>query len=689
MRSISFTILVLGSLALAVSGRCEPPRNILGAHLLTANTGQRGVSHLKWARSLVGRYGYVKTLMMGITKDAQGPQPGWVDWVNACYKMDLIPVCRLAGVYSDAIDGWVKPEAEADGRYCSMAEAVKRVVEGLPRSEKYPIYIEVWNEPNLDVEWSGKANVAEYARFFVDASKAIRSIGDSRIKVMNGAFGLSPKSTEICCQVEPEFVNAFDVWASHPYPQNQPPEFNNHNGTAIHNKLSIDGYLMETEVLRKYGRRDIKVMITETGYALGETVFSDSYGFPPVDEHNRADYMLRAYRDYWEKWPELVAVIPFEFADRGWERFNWVHPDSGTRIDGSPTKPHYQYVMVSRLAKPSDAFGTVSGKVRDARYGACIEDVNVCVAGTSLSAGTDAMGNYILPRMKQGSYQLAARKRGFVRAQAVARVRPGGNAVADFRLTAGTTGSLSGKVLDGVSGAPVRGAVVSLAPGGAKMTTDGNGRFRLLNLPPIAYNVEASLAGYCSHKVTGLTVAPASEMRRTFRIARSLWPGAKNECSNPSFEIITTSEGKNPVAARWEVQAGEGAFSLARNVSHSGDACQAVRAAPGRDLAVRMISHYNYAKPGSTYTAGVWVKTVGVIKGSGEGAYLSLDFQDNGGKNLQSISSQGKVAGTGGWTYLQASGPAPQCQRISVVIHLKAERGVAYFDDAYLGLTPG
>lgn len=672
--------------AFAIGGpvSCDVPRNIYGAHLLVDNTGPRGIANLKWARYLVGRYGYAKTLMGDITRETRGAKAGWVDWVNECYKMDLIPICRLAGVFSG---GWVKPEADADGAYKGMAEAVKSVVRELPKSDKLPLYIEVWNEPNLSLEWSGNANLPEYARFFVGVSRAIRSLGDSRVRILNGAFALSPEATEECCKADPEFINAFDVWASHPYPQNHPPEYNIHDGTARLKEHTIDSYLLETAVLEKYGRKDVKVMITETGYALGEDLFLDSEGYPAIDEFNRADYILRACRDYWEKWPEIVGVIPFEFSDPGWMRFNWVDPASDTRADGSPTKPHYQYTLVSRLAKPADDCGTVSGKATDGKYGIPLENVEIRTQEAPFSAVSDITGTHIRPGLKPGVYHLTAVKQGFSDAQATVTVAAGKNTVANFRLQATQPGSVSGKVLDAVVGGPVRGARITLTPGGASALTDTNGEFSIKDLPPVPFSAEATLTGYNSHKVARLVVAPGADTAQRFRIAKSNWPEAKNDCSNPSFETLTNPGGENLIAARWEIQGAGGAYKVTERVSHSGDRCQGIFATPGQDTMLRMISHYGYSKPGATYTAGVWVKTDEVIRGTWRGAYLSLDFQDNNGGTLESVVSTTTAAGSADWTYLQATGIAPQSQRISVVLHLHAQSGAAYFDDAYLAMV--
>lgn len=684
MKSFCCACAALAAVLLAAPASCEIPRNIYGAHLLSDNTGTRGMANLKWARYLVGKYGYAKTLMADITCDTRGAKPGWIDWVNECYRMDMIPVCRLAGVHRN---GWIKPQADPDGSYKTMAQAVRKVVEDLPKSDKLPIYIEVWNEPNLDLEWSGKANLHEYARFFVEVSRAIRSIGDSRIIIMNGAFALSPESTEACCKAHPEFVNAFDVWSSHPYPQNHPPEYNIHDGTAKVPEHSIDAYLLETAVLEKYGRKDVKVMITETGYALGEDLFTESEGYPAINEYNRADYMLRAFRDYWDKWPEIVAVSPFEFSDPGWTRFDWVDPESDTKADGSPTKPHYQYTLVSKLAKPTDPTGAISGRVTDARFGIALEGAEITLKEAPFSVSSDVTGTYIRPELAPGTYDVAVKRAGFAPAEAVVTVEAGRNAVADFSLAATEPGSISGKVLDAVLGGPVKGATVKLTPGGATAITDEKGILKLSDLPPLPYSAEAQLSGYNLHKVERLVVEPGGEVSHKFRIARSRWPDAKNDCTNPSFEILSKPGEQNLIAARWEVQGGGGTYKVVENTSHSGDRSQAIYASPGRDSMLRWISHYGYSKPGSTYTAGAWVKTDEVIKEPDGGAFLSIDFQDNAGVTLHSAVSKEKIGGSCDWTYMEVTAVAPQSQRISIVLHLNAKEGAAYFDDAFLAMV--
>ena len=73
---------------------------------------------------------------------------------------------------------------------------------------------------------------------------------------------------------------------------------------------------------------------------------------------------------------------------------------------------------------------------------------------------------------------------------------------------AGTTGGLSGSVVDADSGAPVAGADVTVASPSqtATRTTDAAGRFVYLVLPPDTYTVTITKNGYQSISVPGQVV---------------------------------------------------------------------------------------------------------------------------------------------------------------------------------------
>jgi len=296
------------------------------------------------ALDLVGAGGHVKQLLYPVTNSTSGPQQCWVEFVNGTYDRDLVPVVRIQGEWGSSC--WVKPQADAPGDYTSIAEAYKRVVQELPRRDGHTLYVEVWNEPDLPVEWSGSPSAWEYGHFFVDVAAAIHSLGDSRIKVLNG--GLTPGNSSFTQQLVsvPGFVDSFDLWATHCYPHNHPPEYNLHQGTATYPQFAIDSYLLEMDVLARYGdRSDVQVILTETGHALYENTFGFE-GYPSINESNRAAYMVRAFQNYWLSWPEVVAVTPFELVDPYGTMWymDWLYPTTDA--------PHQQYSAIEALPKP-------------------------------------------------------------------------------------------------------------------------------------------------------------------------------------------------------------------------------------------------------------------------------------------------------------------------------------------------
>lgn len=335
------------------------------------------------ALELMGPGAFVKQLFYWVTPELAGPLPCWVDFVNRAYDRGLMPVVRLQGVHGGPY--WLKPEPDSPGDYTTIAQAYKRVVQGLPRRDGQRLYVEIWNEPNLDIEWSGAPNPAEYAEFLVDVAAAIRSIGDSRIVILNG--GLSPGGNYNnlafidAMAAVPGAMDAFDVWSAHPYPGNHPPQYNNHDGSATYRDLTIDSYLLELERLAAYGRKNVQVILTETGYALGQNNFWFE-GYPPIKEQNRADYILRAFRDYWRNWPEVLGVCPYELVDpRGdWWVWDWLYPDG---------RHHEQYDAVVGLPK--------TGPLAPSHVTIEFQAIAASVSGTYYNQVAAAASNLTIP----------------------------------------------------------------------------------------------------------------------------------------------------------------------------------------------------------------------------------------------------------------------------------------------------
>jgi uncharacterized repeat protein (TIGR01451 family) len=311
---------------------------------------------LDQALELVGSGGYVTQLFYRITPATSGPDPCAVYFVNAAYDRNLVPILRLQGVWNP-VGFWEKPDPGPGGDYTEIATAFARYVAGLPRRDTHPLYVTIWNEPDLWVEWSAKPNAHEYGRFFVAVSTAIRGLNDHRIRVLNGA--VTPSNTAFIRQLMtvPGFVTAFDAWASHCYPYNHPPWYNIHQKTARYGTTVIDCYIQERDTIAEYGGRSgFKFVVKETGHGLGDDLYAFE-GFPPIDETNRASYISSAFKDYWSKWPEVIAVTPFELGDpwSGWEWLDWI--DHTVNLDPLhfTYTAHHQFNSVAALNKPRGA----------------------------------------------------------------------------------------------------------------------------------------------------------------------------------------------------------------------------------------------------------------------------------------------------------------------------------------------
>jgi len=373
--------------------------------------------YLNWqldrAKNLVGWHGYVKQMFHGIRPDTQDPKQCWIDFVNGAYDRGMQPIIRLQGTASGG--NWDKPQ-DING----MAAAFKRMAQGLPKRDGFKLYIQIWNEPNLNVEWSGQANAKEYGQFLVAAANAIRSVGDSRIVIINGPLSPGGNISPINFNYQmfrdvPASLWAWDVWGAHPYPSNHPPEYNIHRGTATYPQLTIDSYLREVEQIAAWGRRGVKVMLTETGYDLWNNTFGWE-GFPAVDEGLRADYMLRAFRDYWKGWADIVGVAPYQLSDPdyAWTNWNWIDGNGD-----SYGNPRPQFVKIrdnldkgdpyasSRVDIVFQAWAGGAGGTRYATLGATASNANVSGTGQAAPVTINSSSPTATPTFTPGPTRTA------------------------------------------------------------------------------------------------------------------------------------------------------------------------------------------------------------------------------------------------------------------------------------------
>ncbi|AKQ63630.1 regulator of chromosome condensation, RCC1 [Myxococcus hansupus] len=142
-------------------------------------------------------------------------------------------------------------------------------------------------------------------------------------------------------------------------------------------------------------------------------------------------------------------------------------------------------------------YGQLAGVIQ-LEGGGAPGDILVTLTGTSLSATTDAQGQFSFGRIPAGPYTLNAQKQDFSSVQQAVEVRPDEQTSVDLTLRF-ARGSIAGTVaLD--DGAFPSGITVSVAELGRTLTTDGAGRFTLNDLIPGTYSLEFQRAGYLRHE---------------------------------------------------------------------------------------------------------------------------------------------------------------------------------------------
>ncbi len=688
MRSFHCVLMVVTALASVEALSAETrPNNPYGVHLMIhdARTDANIDHHTAWARRVCGPWGYVKIFEYGITPETRGPDASQVKLVQTLYDRQLIPVVRLGGLHVDGI--WKKPADTPEGTYEDIAQAFKRVVAGLPLSEKCPLYIEVWNEANLGLEWSGTTRPAEFAKFYMATFRAIRSIGDDRILISPGAMSPggeynSLKFIDAMCKAEPEFVHSFDYWATHPYPAATPPEDNIHDGTTTRKFACIDLWVHELERLKAHGCEigRLKVMGTETGYFLGQ---GGNEGYPIIDRERRADYHLRTFRDYWGQWPEVLGMCIWDFAHpfEKMNNSNWVHADSTTDATGWPSRPTLDFEYVAALAKPTSSYGCVSGRFVDTMTKGPVPDVTVKHQGSDLSFTSDRFGNFILSPIPTSEKAHAFRFQSSSHGGSVFRVKvaAGQNVVKNIPVISVNHGGIDGQVINSAKDEGLVGAEITVEPGGFHATSDDEGRFRFPEVPHGYYTITASKPGFLSHVLGEHRIATGDPTA----IRLTLGPGEpieENLVRNGGFE---RSEPGSATALGWAPIGDANRIALVGESSYVGTRSQRLHAVGGREVGLIQWTGYSSIEPGKRYRLQCRAWTRGVRAGKGRGVYLAGTVVTNPHKTLAEIQSKQALTGDTQWTLITADFTAPpEAGRVSLEIRLDGEKGYAWVDEA-------
>ncbi len=146
---------------------------------------------------------------------------------------------------------------------------------------------------------------------------------------------------------------------------------------------------------------------------------------------------------------------------------------------------------------PTPQATTVSGKVTDSATGQAIGNADAAIAGTGLSAKTDATGSYTIGGITLHNFTLNVSNAGYVTSTTSMTTSTFGSYELNIALDPIKPAAIEGTVVDAATNLAMAGVSVTLQDqDGMSTTTDIAGDFTLWNIPVGQYRLYFSLPGY-------------------------------------------------------------------------------------------------------------------------------------------------------------------------------------------------
>ncbi len=377
---------------------------------------------------------------------------GDVVWIEEAMDRGLIPCIRV-----QEGSGGDTPDPGFAGNVASTITDWK-LHQRPDYADRY-VYLQLWNEPSDPRDYVPYDVFADY---MVQAYANVKNAESAAAAIDPDIAGTllvmtpgqnNPSWWTDALNHNPNAAFAFDVWATHPYPESYPPHYNWHNGTPFFTRhKTIDSYLLDLDVFAQFGRRGFPVMITETAY--GDHLGISYEGYPKTTRAMAADYNVAAFGDFWYRWPEIVAVHPFLLNNLSWRAFEWAEGGSSVDTNGDgvlePANPFPQYTDVrdlrvsleaggklapARLGPYRGPVGILQGTVTRSDTGDPVPYANVHTDGFEFGGPTLFDGMYVVRGVPVGTYTLTVEKQGYVTASRQVTVSSGTTTTADFALT--------------------------------------------------------------------------------------------------------------------------------------------------------------------------------------------------------------------------------------------------------------
>lgn len=368
------------------------------------------------ARTLVGDWGYLRH---GISPDAN------VERVRLNMAMirahHLIPIA--GGAYPDKKfreEGKPYPRLDPDGTMRTAARDRAAIWRTMYEAG-IPFYaVEVMNEVNIGDGFPPE----KYAQWLLDFAVEVKRAYPGLKVCSCGMAGSGAEYYDRVLAYRPELKEVVDFWGLHPYGANNPPEVPPAENTLRSHELTA-------EVLAKHGVDPIRLMCTETGYELEIGPTGKNPAHPPIREDNRAEYMARAFRDYYVPDPRIEMVAPFTLWDlpwHGWDGWSYM------AHDGRP-KPIYYASMREPKSGGRDWMptgdGRIAGRITWESTGIGIPRVVVFTEPAFYGGVTDDEGHYEITGLPPGTYRVRTFADGY-EPVAPRPLRVGGNRPARY-----------------------------------------------------------------------------------------------------------------------------------------------------------------------------------------------------------------------------------------------------------------
>jgi hypothetical protein len=265
------------------------PAAVLGMHVLQPNELLEAKELLTVKPDAVDwHYVTIPLSLNDLHKKAE-----WQSFFNLAKEQRVIPIVRLATRFENG--SWKIPTR-------SDVLALSNFLGDLewPTEQRFVI---VFNEVNHAPEWGGTIDPKGYAEILSFTANWLHT-EEKNYAVLPAAMDLAapngPKTREAFSYLDgmraadPEVFVQVDFWNSHSYPN---PGFSSAPTRVAQN--SLRGFMFELDYLKKHTGRDMRVFITETGWAD-----------LPITRRKLADYYTYALEHVWSD-PRVIGVTPF------------------------------------------------------------------------------------------------------------------------------------------------------------------------------------------------------------------------------------------------------------------------------------------------------------------------------------------------------------------------------------------